>query len=276
MAFVHLHTHTQFSLLDGSGRIPELVGHAKEMGMNSLSITDHGSMFGVIDFYKEARKQGIRPIIGCEVYVTGGSRFDREKSEERYYHLILLCENNTGYSNLLKIVSRGYIDGFYYKPRVDMETLREFHEGLIASSACLAGEIARSLTKSDYDEAKKAALRYLEIFGNDHFYLELQDHGYPDQKTVNAGLLRMHGETGIPLIATNDVHYTYADDAEAHDVLLCIQTGKKVSDEDRMRYEGGQFYLKSEEEMRALFPYAPEALDNTQKIADRCCVEIEF
>jgi len=276
MSFVHLHTHTQFSLLDGSGRIPELIGHAKEMGMNSLAITDHGSMFGVIDFYKEAKKQDIRPVIGCEVYVTNGSRFDREKSEDRYYHLILLCENNTGYSNLLKIVSRGYIDGFYYKPRVDYETLREYHEGIIASSACLAGEVARSLTKNAYSDAVAAALRYQDIFGKGNFYLELQDHGYPDQKTVNAGLLRMHEETGIPLIASNDVHYTYADDAEAHDILLCIQTGKKVSDEDRMRYEGGQFYLKSEEEMRALFAYAPQALENTQKIADRCNVEIEF
>lgn len=276
MSFVHLHTHTQFSLLDGSGRIPELISRAKELGMNSLAITDHGAMFGCMDFYKEALKQGIKPIIGCEVYVTNGSRFDREKNEDRYYHLILLCENNKGYSNLMKIVSTGYIDGFYYKPRVDMEILEKYHEGLIASSACLAGELARNIERNDYNAAEKAALRYNQIFGSGNFFLELQDHGYEAQRSVNAGLVRMHEETGIPMIVTNDIHYTYATDAQAHDVLLCIQTGKKVSDEERMKYEGGQFYLKSEDEMRALFKYVPEALDNTVKIAERCNVEIEF
>lgn len=276
MPFVHLHTHTQFSLLDGSGRLPELVSCAKNLGMSALAITDHGAMFGCIDFYKEALKQGIKPIIGCEVYVTNGSRFDREKSEDRYYHLILLCENNTGYQNLIKIVSTGYIDGFYYKPRVDMEILEKYHEGLIASSACLAGEVARYIVRGRYDEAKKAALRYNSIFGNGNFFLELQDHGYEDQRTVNAGLMRMHEETGIPLIATNDIHYTYAYDASAHDVLLCIQTGKKISDEDRMKYEGGQFYMKSVDEMTALFRYAPDAIENTNRIAERCSVTIEF
>lgn len=276
MSFVHLHTHTQFSLLDGSGRLPELIGRAKELGMDSLAITDHGAMFGCIEFYKEAKKQGIKPIIGCEVYVTNGSRFDREKNEDRYYHLILLCENDTGYRNLIKIVSTGYIDGFYYKPRVDMEILSRYHEGLIASSACLAGEIAKNIERGSYEEAKKAALRYNAIFGDGNFFLELQDHGYEAQRSVNAGILRMHRETGIPLIATNDIHYTFAEDAAAHDILLCIQTAKKVSDEDRMKYEGGQFYLKSEDEMRSLFRYAPEAIDNTGKIADRCNVEIEF
>ena len=277
MAFTHLHLHTQYSLLDGSGRINELIAHAKEQGMNSLSITDHGVMYGAVEFYKEAKKQGIKPIIGCEVYVTAGSRFDKEKSSEnRYYHLILLCENNKGYSNLMKLVSRGFTEGFYYKPRIDEELLRGYHEGLIASSACLGGEVSRNLNMGMYEEAKKAALKYEEIFGKGNFFLELQDHGYPEQKTVNAGLIRLSSELGIPLIATNDVHYTYAEDAEPHDILLCIQTGKTVQDQDRMKYEGGQFYLKSEEEMRNLFRYAEEAIDNTQKIADRCNVEIEF
>ena len=278
MSFTHLHTHTSFSLLDGSGKIPEMIARVKELGMDSLAITDHGVMYGIIDFYKEARKQGIRPILGCEIYLTPGSRFDREtsKGEDRYYHLVLLAENNTGYQNLMKIVSKGFVEGFYYKPRVDFDLLRQYHEGIIALSACLAGEVSRNLTRGLYDEAKKAALRYQEIFGPEHFYLELQDHGYPEQKKVNAGMLRLHEETGIPLVATNDIHYTYKEDAEAHDILLCLQTGKKVADEDRMRYPGGQFYIKSEEEMRALFPYAEEALDNTHKIAERCNVEIEF
>ncbi len=278
MSFTHLHVHTAYSLLDGSGRIKEMIARAGELGMDSLAITDHGAMFGVIDFYKEAKKQGIKPVIGCEVYVTPGSRFDRDKSygEDRYYHLILLAENNEGYQNLMKIVSVGYTEGFYYKPRVDYELLRAYSRGLIASSACLAGEVARNLSRNMYDEAKKAALMYLDIFGENNFFLELQDHGLYDQKTVNAGLLRLSRETGIPLIATNDVHYTYAEDAAPHDILLCIQTGKKVSDPDRMRYEGGQYYLKSEEEMRSLFSYAEEALENTARIAARCNVEIEF
>lgn len=278
MAFIHLHTHTEYSLLDGSGKIPELIARAKNLGMNALSITDHGVMYGDVLFYQEARKQGIKPIIGCEVYVTPGSRFDRGKTPEtdRYYHLILLCENNTGYHNLMKLVSRSFVEGFYYKPRVDMELLQRYHEGLIASSACLAGEVARNLVRGMYDEAKHAAIRYRDLFGDGNFFLELQDHGLADQKTVNAGLLRLSEELHIPLIATNDVHYISREDAEPHDILLCIQTGKKVQDADRMRYEGGQYYLKSEEEMRALFPYAPEALDNTAKIADRCNVEIEF
>ncbi|MBR3367325.1 MAG: DNA polymerase III subunit alpha, partial [Lachnospiraceae bacterium] len=278
MSFVHLHVHTEYSLLDGSNKISEYVRRVKELGMNAAAITDHGVMYGVIDFYKACRAEGIKPLLGCEVYVAPGSRFDREKSagDDRYYHLILLAENNKGYENLVKIVSRSFTEGYYYKPRVDMDLLREFHEGIIASSACLAGEVARSLVRGNDAEAEEAALRLQEIFGEGNFFLELQDHGYKDQQTVNAGLLRMHRKLGIPLIATNDVHYTYAQDAEPHDILLCIQTGKKLSDEDRMRYEGGQFYIKSEEEMRALFPYAAEALENTQKIADRCSIEIEF
>ncbi len=278
MAFTHLHVHTSYSLLDGAGRIPEMIARCQELGMDSMAITDHGVMYGVIDFYKEAQKQGIKPILGCEVYLTGGSRFDREvgKGEDRYYHLVLLAENNQGYANLMKIVSTGFIDGFYYKPRVDFETLERYHEGIIALSACLAGEVSRNLTRNMYPEAKKAALRYLSIFGPEHFYLELQDHGYPEQRKVNAGLLQLHEETGIPLVATNDIHYTRKEDAEPHDILLCLQTGKKITDQDRLRYPGGQFYIKSEEEMRALFPYAEEALDNTHKIAERCNVSIEF
>ena len=278
MAFTHLHVHTEYSLLDGSSKIRELTARAKELGMDSLAITDHGVMYGVIDFYKAARENGIKPIIGCEVYVAPGSRFDRENvsGEDRYYHLILLAENNTGYQNLMKIVSKGFVDGFYYKPRVDYEVLTTYHEGIIALSACLAGEVQRNLERGLYEDAKKSALRYEEIFGKGNFFLELQDHGIPAQKLVNQGLMRLSKELSIELVATNDSHYIYADDAQAHDILLCIQTGKKVTDENRMRYEGGQYYLKSEEEMRSLFPYAPQAIENTAKIAARCNVEIEF
>ena len=278
MAFTHLHVHTEFSLLDGSNKIKEYVARVKELGMNSAAITDHGVMFGVIDFFKAAKAAGINPILGCEVYVAPNSRFDREAAhgEDRYYHLVLLAENNEGYQNLMKIVSKGFVDGYYYKPRVDMEVLQQYHSGIIALSACLAGEVQRYLVKGLYDEAKKEALRLRDIFGEDNFFLELQDHGIPDQATVNQGLLRMSQETGIELVATNDVHYIMADDAKAHDILLCIQTQKKVTDEDRMRYDGGQYYLKSEDEMKQLFPYALEALENTEKIANRCHVEIEF
>lgn len=278
MNFTHLHVHTEYSLLDGSNKIKEYVSHVKELGMDSAAITDHGVMYGVIDFYREARAQGINPVLGCEVYVAPGSRFDREagNSDDRYYHLVLLAENNQGYSNLMKIVSKGFVEGFYYKPRVDLELLSQYHEGLIALSACLAGEVPRYLTRGMYEEAKAAALRYQDIFGKENFFLELQDHGIPAQQMVNQQLMRMHGETGIDLVATNDVHYTRAEDAQAHDILLCLQTGKKLADEDRMRYEGGQYYIKSPEEMERLFPYAPEALENTHKIASRCHVEIEF
>ncbi len=278
MAFVHLHTHTEFSLLDGSNKIKEYVKRVKELNMNAAAITDHGVMYGCIDFYRAANAEGIKPIIGCEVYVSPGSRFDRELTggDERYYHLILLAENNTGYANLLKIVSRGFTEGFYYKPRIDFEVLEKYHEGIICLSACLAGEVQKYLDKGMYGEACNAARKYRDCFGKGNYFLELQDHGIPEQRNVNAGLMRMSKELDIPLVATNDVHYTYASDMESHDVLLCIQTGKKVADEDRLRYEGGQFYVKSEEEMRSLFPYALEAIDNTQKIADRCNVTIEF
>ena len=278
MAFTHLHVHTEYSLLDGSSKIKELAVRAKELGMDSMAITDHGAMFGVIDFYRAAKDAGIKPILGCEVYVSPGSRFDRENvhGEDRYYHLVLLAENNEGYQNLMKIVSKGYVDGFYYKPRVDEEVLRQYHSGLIALSACLAGEIPRFLERGLYEEAKNAALRYQEIFGAGNYFLELQDHGIPLQRQVNQALYRLSRELQIPLVATNDCHYINAEDWEAHDILLCIQTGKKVADENRMRYEGGQYYVKSEEEMRKLFPYAPEAIENTHKIAERCNVEIEF
>lgn len=278
MAFTHLHVHTEYSLLDGSCKIKELAARARELGMDSMAITDHGVMYGVIDFYRAAREVGIKPIIGCEVYVASGSRFDREVAggEDRYHHLVLLAENNRGYQNLMKVVSKGFVDGFYYKPRVDYEILEKYHEGIIALSACLAGEVQRYISRGMYDQGKEAALHYQKIFGPGNFFLELQDHGIPAQKTVNQGLLRMSKETGIELVATNDIHYTFAEDAAPHDILLCIQTGKKVTDENRMRYEGGQYYCKSEEEMRALFSYAQEAIDNTQKIAERCNVEIEF
>lgn len=278
MSFTHLHVHTEFSLLDGSCKIKEIVARAKELGMDSLAITDHGVMYGVIDFYKAAKEVGIKPIIGCEVYVAPGSRFNKEagQSEDKYHHLVLLAENNKGYANLMKIVSKGFIDGFYYKPRVDYEVLEQYHEGIIALSACLAGEVQKYLARGFYEEGKKAALKYQDIFGKGNYYLELQDHGIPEQKMVNSSLLRMSKELDIELVATNDVHYINAEDSVAHDILLCIQTGKKVSDEDRMRYEGGQFYLKSEDEMRKLFPYALQALENTHKIAKRCNVEIEF
>lgn len=257
MAFAHLHVHTEYSLLDGSNKIKEYVKRVKELGMESAAITDHGVMYGVIDFYKAAKDAGIKPILGCEVYVAPNSRFDKELTggEDRYYHLVLLAENNIGYENLTKIVSRGHTEGYYYRPRVDMEILREFHEGIIALSACLAGEVQRYIQKGMLDEAKKSARKYEDCFGKGNFFLELQDHGIPAQKTVNTALLNMSRELEIPLVATNDVHYTYAEDEKSHDILLCLQTGKKLADEDRLRYVGGQYYVKSEEEMKGLFPW---------------------
>ena len=276
MAFTHLHVHTEYSLLDGSNKIKEYVSQLKALGMTSGAITDHGVMYGCVDFYRAARAEGINPILGCEVYVAPGSRFDRETGAERYYHLILLAENNKGYENLTKLVSKGFVDGYYYKPRVDRELLEKYHEGLIALSACLAGEVPKLLVRDFYEEAKKTALYYRDLFGKENYFLELQDHGIPEQKKVNAQIVRLSRETGIPMVCTNDVHYTYKEDVESHDILLCIQTGKKLDDENRLRYEGGQYYLKSEQEMAELFPYVPEALENTEKIAQRCHVEIEF
>ena len=279
MSFAHLHVHTEYSLLDGSNKIKECIARVKELGMDSVAITDHGVMFGVIDFYRTAKAAGIKPILGCEVYVAPGSRFDKEaggSGEDRYYHLVLLAENDLGYHNLMKLVSRGFTEGYYYKPRVDLELLQEYHEGIIALSACLAGEVQRNIMRGMYSEAKAAAERYEGIFGEGNFFLELQDHGMQEQKMVNQSLLRLSQETGIELVATNDIHYTYEDDVKPHDILLCLQTGKKLADEDRMRYEGGQYYIKSEAEMQQLFPYALQALENTQRIADRCKVDIEF
>ena len=278
MSFTHLHLHTGYSLLDGSSKIPELVRRVKELGMDACAITDHGVMYGVIEFYKACKAEGIKPIIGCEVYVAPGSRFEKgkEKSAERYNHLILLAENDTGHKNLMKLVSRGFTEGFYYKPRVDYELLSEYHEGIIASSACLAGIVPTKLRNGDYEGAKAEAMRLQEIFGENNFFLELQDHGLSEQKFVNQGLMRISSETGIPLVATNDCHYLYKEDAEAHDVLICIQTQKNVYDENRMKYEGGQFYVKSPEEMEEVFHYIPEAIHNTEEIAKRCNVEIEF
>ena len=278
MKFTHLHVHTEYSLLDGSNKIKEYVSRVKELGMDAAAITDHGVMFGCIDFYREAKAAGIKPIMGCEIYVAPNSRFDKELTggEDRYYHLVLLAENNVGYSNLMKIVSKGFTEGFYYKPRVDMEVLEEYHEGIIAISACLAGEVARNIQKGLYEEAKKSALKYEQIFGKGNYFLELQDHGISEQQLVNQQLVRMSEETGIELVCTNDIHYTYKEDEASHDVLLCIQTNKKIDDEGRMRYDGGQYYVKSAEEMSELFPYAPQALANTYKISERCNVEIEF
>ena len=278
MAFTHLHVHTEYSLLDGSSKISELLPRARELGMDSLAITDHGVMYGVIDFYKKAKEVGVKPILGCEIYVAPGSRFDREQSrgEDRYYHLVLLAENNQGYKNLMKIVTRGFTEGYYYKPRVDYEILERYHEGIIALSACLAGEIPNKILKEDYEDARAAARRMNELFGPGNFFLELQDHGLRQQTQVNSVIMRMSKELDIPLVVTNDVHYIKEEDAVPHDLLLCIQTGKLVTDEDRMRYEGGQFFLKSEEEMQKVFPYAREALENTHKIAERCNVEIVF
>ncbi len=275
--FTHLHVHTEYSLLDGSSKIKELVKEVKELGMDSIAITDHGVMYGAIDFYKEALKVGIKPIIGCEVYVASGSRFDKTYSKENtYYHLVLLAENNEGYNNLIKLVSFGFTEGFYYKPRIDIEILKKYSKGLIGLSACMGGAVARSILTHSYEKAKEFALMYNDIFGEGNFFLELQDHGIENQAIVNQNLIRMSKETNIPLVCTNDIHYIKEEDAEAHDILLCIQTGKTVEDENRMRYEGGQYYLKSPKQMLDLFPYAPEALENTYKIAKRCNVSFEF
>lgn len=277
MAFVHLHVHTEFSLLDGACRIGQIMDRVKELGQEAIAITDHGNMYGCIDFYKAAKKAGIKPIIGCEVYVAPRSRHDRVYGvDNEARHLVLLCENETGYRNLSYLVSQSFLDGFYGKPRIDLELLREHTEGLIALSACLAGEIPRALAQNDYEGARQAAERFAEMFGPDHFYLELQDHGIPLQSQVNQGVLRLAAETGLPLVATNDAHYLRKEDAKLQDVLLCIQTGKTVDEPGRMRFETQEFYLKSEQQMRELFPNLPEAFENTARIAARCNVEFTF
>ena len=277
MGFTHLHLHTEYSLLDGAARIKDVVSRAKELGMTSLAITDHGAMFGVVDFYKECKAQGIKPIIGCEVYTAARSHLDKDADrDKRQGHLILLAKNEQGYKNLIKIVSIGYTEGYYYKPRIDKDVLRAHSEGLICLSACLSGNVQRMLLNRDYEGAKAEAIALRDIFGEGNFYIELQDHGLDDEKAIRADQLRLAHELGLPLAATNDVHYVRREDWEPHDVLLCIQTGSVLSDEDRMRYPSHEFYLKSEEEMRELFSSVPDAVDNTEKIAEQCSFDFKF
>ena len=276
LGFVHLHAHTGYSLLDSSNRIADYLDRVKELGMTSAAITDHGSMYGAVEFYKYAKSIGIHPVIGCEVYVSPSGMQDKSGGNGRYYHLVLLAENNIGYNNLVKIVSAGFTEGFYYRPRVDFGVLEKYHEGIIALSACLGGEIPKKLLRGSYQEACETATRYLALFGRDHYYLELQDHGIPEQEKVNGQLARMSAELGIPLVATNDVHYTLKEDAEAHDMLLCIQTQKKHSDANRLRYSGNEYYVKSSSEMEHMFSEYGEAIANTAKIAARCQVELAF
>lgn len=275
--FAHLHVHTEYSLLDGFSRVKKLIKRAKELNMSSIAITDHGCMFGVIDFYKTAIKEGIKPIIGCEVYTAARGLRDKDPNYDKYQgHLVLLAKNMEGYKNLIKIVSTSYVEGFYYKPRVDMEELKKHNKGIIALSACLAGDVARALMNRNYEKAKQFAIDYRDIFGEENFFLEIQDHNLPEQKEVNSGLVKLSKETGIPLVATNDVHYVNKEDSKIHDVLMCIQMGKTLNDPNRMRFGSDEFYLKSREEMEELFPYALEAIDNTMKIADMCNVEFDF
>lgn len=275
--FVHLHVHTEYSLLDGMARIKKLVSHAKSLGMTSLAITDHGSMFGVIKFSQECKKQGIKPIIGCEVYTAERGMTDRDAQKDRPIgHLVLLCKNKEGYQNLIKIVSKSYTEGFYYKPRVDKELLMQYHEGLIALSGCLAGKVQRLLVNGEYNEAKREALELRNIFGDDNFFLELQDHGQEEDKITINGLISLSKETGIPLVATNDSHYVEKKDSVAHEILLCMQTNSTIHDKSRFRFNAPEYYLKSEEEMREIFSYAKEACDNTMRIADRCNFDFEY
>ncbi len=275
MSFVHLHLHTEYSLLDGACRIGELCRAVKMRGQTAVAITDHGVMYGAVDFYKAAKKEGIKPIIGCEVYVAPNSRFDREKNG-KYNHLVLLCENETGYKNLIKMVSLSFTEGFYSKPRVDKQLLKQYHEGLIATSACLAGEIPSALIQNNYDEAKNAAIWFKNVFGENNFFLELQDHGMTEQKQINPFIKQIAKETGIGLVATNDVHYVAKEDAKMQKVLICVQTAKKLNEENPLIFPSDEFYLKSEEEMRALFADVPEAINNTAKIAERCNFDFEF
>ena len=274
--FVHLHVHSEFSLLDGANRIKDLPKRAKELGMDSIALTDHGVMFGVVDFYKACKNEGIKPIIGCEVYVAPRTRFDKEANIDNHYsHLILLAKNETGYKNLSKLVSMGFTDGFYYKPRIDLEILEKYHEGLICLSACLAGSVNKQILKNDIEEAEKIAMWHKNLFGED-YYLEIQPNGLPEQVLVNQKLIEMSRKLNIPLVATNDAHYLKKEDAYNHEILLCIQTGKRMTDEDRMRMGTDEFYVKSPEEMMEYFKNVPEAIENTVKIAEKCNVEFEF
>lgn len=276
MAFAHLHVHTEYSLLDGACRINKIASAARQKGMTSLAITDHGVMYGVIDFYRACIKENIKPVIGCEVYVAPHSRFDKTSTYEKYYHMVLLCENNTGYQNLIKLVSYGFTEGFYSKPRIDDELLEKYHEGLICLSACLAGEIPQKLLDGDYNGAKAKAEYYRDLFGKDNFFIELQDHGIEEQQRIIPNLVRIADEIGVDIVATNDSHYIEKEDSKIHNILLCIQTNRTINDNDRMEFRTNEFYLKTEDEMRELFPKYPQAIENTQKIADRCNVEFEF
>ena len=276
MSFTHLHLHTEYSLLDGFARIKPLIKKLKEQNMHAVAITDHGVMFGVVDFYKEAVKNGIKPIIGCEVYTAARNLTDKDPGiDKNSGHLVLLAKNSIGYQNLIKLVSEGFVHGFYYKPRIDYTLLEKYSEGLIVLSACLAGDVQQALMYNDYEKAKRIALHLKSIFKDD-FYLELQDHGMMEQKSVNMHLLRLSKEINVPLVATNDVHYLEKTDAAVHDVLLCIQTGKNVSDSKRMRFPSDEFYLKSPDEMKALFSHVPEAIENSNRIADKCNVTFDF
>lgn len=275
--FTHLHVHTEYSLLDGFSRVKTLVKRAKEKGMTAVAITDHGCMFGAIDFYKAAKAEGIKPIIGCEVYTAPRKLTDKDPNYDKHQgHLVLLAKDMVGYKNLIKIVSKSYVDGFYYKPRTDMDELKKHSQGLIALSACLAGDVPRAIMNGNYDKARKLAMEYREIFGNGNYYLEIQDHGLPEQKQVNTEVVRLSRELNIPLVATNDVHYVDKDDAKIQDILMCLQMQKTIDDENRMKFPSDEFYLKSREEMEQLFPELEEALDNTNEIAERCNVEFEF
>ncbi|MBO4852120.1 MAG: DNA polymerase III subunit alpha, partial [Schwartzia sp.] len=275
--FAHLHVHTEYSLLDGASRIPELIDEVKKLGMSAVAITDHGQMYGVMEFYKAAKKAGIKPVIGCEVYLAPASRKDMfEVGGVRYYHLILLAENETGYRNLVQLVSLANIEGTYYKPRVDKELLRRYHEGIICLSACIAGEIPRALIQDQPDKADELVAEYIDIFGKDNFFIELQRHGIPEEEKASEGLIRLAKKYGVGLVVTNDSHYTHKEDAAFHDVLLCIQTGKTLDSPDRMKFSNDEFYMKSPKEMAALFPEYPEAVENTLRIAERCNVEFKF
>ncbi|MDD3889798.1 MAG: DNA polymerase III subunit alpha, partial [Syntrophomonadaceae bacterium] len=274
---VHLHNHSEYSLLDGACRVKKMIARAVELDMPAVAITDHGVLYGVIDFYREAKKQNINPVIGCEVYVAPRSRLDKAaRIDDHYHHLVLLCQNNTGYQNLIQLVSRAFLEGFYYKPRVDRELLQKYSEGLIAMSACIAGEIPQLILAGKYEEAVETARFYQDIYGQGNFYLELQDHGMAEEKEVCQALCRLSDETGIPVVATNDIHYLEKKDAAVHDVLLCIQTGAVISDEQRMRFPGPEFYMKTEAEVRKIFSYRPDAVDNTVEIAQRCNVDFTF
>ena len=277
MPFAHLHVHTEYSLLDGACRIKGLAKRVRELGQTAVAVTDHGVMYGAIDFYRACKAEGVKPVIGCEVYVAPRTRFDKQHEfDAEARHLVLLCENEEGYRNLSYMVSQAFLEGFYIKPRIDLDLLREHCGGLIACSACLGGEVPKLLAAGDYDKAKEVALEMRELFGADGYYLELQDHKLPNDPAINQGLIRIHQETGIPLVATNDAHYLRKEDAEMQDILMCIQMGKTVDDPNRMKFETEEFYVKTEAEMAALFPNYPEALENTVKIAQLCNVEFEF